>query len=69
MMPTNHSVYLKNTLFMYFIYENILLQSFHPIHKISASDVSIEKFQDGIFWWKDLNTNNDIATYHTNHTL
>ena len=35
----------------YFIYEInkiIFLHSFHPIHNTSVSDVSIEKFQDGI---------------------
>ena len=28
------------------------LHSFHPIHNTSVNDVSIEKFQDGIFRWK-----------------
>ena len=37
--------------FIYEIYKIIFLHSFHPIHNTSVSDVSIEKFQDGIFDW------------------
>ena len=37
---------------IYEIYKIIFLHNFHPIHDTSVSDVSIEKFQDGIFQWK-----------------
>ena len=38
--------------FIYEIYKIIFLYSFNKIHNTSVSDVSIEKFQDGIFRWK-----------------
>ena len=41
--------------FIYEIYKIIFLHSFHPIHNIASiekSNVSIEKFRPGIFWWK-----------------